>query len=572
MNIVQKEWKLQTVDDASVARLQQDLNIHPSLCTVLVGRGIDTFQKAKTFFRPSAEDLHDPFLMKDMDKAVRRITKAVEAKEAIRIFGDYDVDGTTSVALVYQFLKETCGADYPLSFYIPNRYTEGYGLSTRGVEDAAAQACSLMIVLDCGITAIDKIKLANELGIDVIVCDHHLPGQELPAAVAILNPKQADCNYPFKELSACGIGFKLIAALVKAWQLSNPNLHFEYLELVAASIASDIVPIVDENRVLAYFGLKKINENPSLSFQILKEVSGIERKMNIANLVFFIGPKINAAGRMNDAGKVVQFFISKDRSEQLSIAKALSIDNKERTQLDKSITAEALAMMEEDGRSQKKSIVLHHEEWHKGVVGIVASRILEVYYKPTLILTTSNGKVTGSARSVHGFDIHKAIGACVQHLESYGGHQFAAGLTMEKEQLPLFIEAFEQEVSASIQPSSLVPVINVDACIDLATVTVPFMKILEQFEPCGPQNLMPVFMSEAVVDAGGTKIVKSEHLQVYFKQNGVVVKGIAFRMAAWYDYIHAGNPVDILYHIERNEWKGTVYAEIRILDIRATKN
>lgn len=570
MSFVQKEWRLQTVASESVEHLQQVLNIHPAICTVLVARGIDTFDKAKTYFRPSLDDLYSPFLMKGMDKAVKRISEAIRQKEKIRIYGDYDVDGTTSVSLMYLFLRAVGGEELPLSFYIPNRYTEGYGLSVKGVEDAAEADCSLMIVLDCGIKAIEKVKLANEKGMDVIVCDHHLPGEELPDAYVILNPKQKDCPYPFKELSACGIGFKLVQALTEALDWT-PETCYDYLELVASSIASDIVPIIDENRILAYYGLKKINEKPSQAFQILKEVSGIQSKMNISNLVFFIGPKINAAGRMNDAGKVVRLFVADHRSDMLSLAKELNVDNKERINLDKSITDEAMEMMEDEALRNKKSIVLHNESWHKGVVGIVASRVLEYYYKPTIILTTSNGKITGSARSVHGFNIHKAISACDQHLESFGGHQFAAGMTMDSGNLDYFVTAFEEEVSSTIQKDSLTPFLKVDAELDLSDITISFMKIIEQFEPCGPENMMPVFMTKGVLDSGRSKIVKDIHLQVYFRQGDAVVKGIAFRMGDWYDYIHAGNKVDIAYHIERNEWKGNVYAEIRILDIRKSE-
>lgn len=562
-----KKWIMAEAEEKKVLHLQKALNIHPVLCHVLVSRGIETFEQAKDFFRPDLGMLHDPFLMKGMREAVNRITSALERKEKIRIYGDYDVDGTTAVAVMYNFLARFIDPEL-ISYYIPNRYTEGYGLSSRGISHARQAGCSLMIVLDCGIRSVELVEEANQLGIDVIICDHHLPGETLPQAVAVLNPKQEHCPYPFKELSGCGIGFKLITALARAWDIPDQDLPYNFLDLVAASIASDIVPIIGENRILAYYGLKKVNENPSVGIRILKEVSCIRGKMNIANLVFFIGPKINAAGRMNDAAKVIRLFTEHNPEHICKIAQELNADNKERITFDKNTTLEALAMMEEPAWQNKKSIVLHHEQWHKGVVGIVASRILEHHYKPTIILTTSNGKITGSARSVHGFDIHSAISACADLLDHYGGHQFAAGVTMPVENLARFQDTFERVVSESIAPESLSPFLHIDAELPLSDIRLPLLKIIEQFEPCGPMNPAPVFVSRGVRDNGSSRIVKQEHLQLHLHQNGTNMKGIAFRMAEWLPFLQSGNAIDIAYHIERNEWNGNVAAEIRVIDIK----
>lgn len=562
-----KKWVEKPFNKESAAHLREVLGIHPKICQVLAGRGIDTYETAKDFFRPQLGHLHDPLTMRGMKEALERITEARDAKEKICVFGDYDVDGTTSVSLVYIFLREHISEDL-LSFFIPNRYNEGYGLSAKGIEEAAAQGCSLMIVLDCGIQSVQLVQYAKTLGIDTIICDHHLPGEELPEAIAILNPKQALCTYPYKELSGCGIGYKLICGLQAHWNSGvDPS---DYLELVAASIASDIVHIDGENRILAYFGLKKINEDPSLPFRILKDVGGKRMKMSIANLVFLIGPKINAAGRMNDAAKVVRFFISKNEKEMREIAQELHVDNEDRRGFDMSITAEASAILEDEMYRDRKSIVLHQAHWHKGVVGIVASRILEQHYKPTIILTSSQGIVTGSARSVQGFDIHAALSACAGHLMQFGGHQFAAGMSLLPQNLPHFIEAFEEVVQATITEDSLEPKIYIDAPLDLKDVSYNFLKIIQQFEPCGPQNTMPVFMTKNLKDSGLSRVVKGVHLQVHLAQNDVVMKGIAFNMARWIDHLKAGKAIDIVFHLEANEWQGVTTPELRILDIKAS--
>lgn len=562
-----KQWVQNSFDKQVAAHLHQVLGIHPKICQVLAGRGISTYDEAKDFFRPRWELLHPPLAMLGMDRAVERITQARQKSEKICVFGDYDVDGTTAVSLMYGFLREHIAEDL-LSFYIPNRYQEGYGLSAQGIEGAAQQGCSLMIVLDCGIRSEALVRHAKTLGIDIIICDHHLPGETLPEAIAILNPKQELCTYPYKELSGCGIAFKLICGLQAYWQSEVDPRGF--LELVAASIASDIVPIDGENRILAYFGLQKINENPSLPFQILKDVGGKSTKLTIANLVFLVGPKINAAGRMNDAAKVVRFFISKDEETMREIAQELHLDNQNRRDFDFSITAEAAAILEDESYRHRKSIVLHQEHWHKGVVGIVASRILERHYKPTIILTSSKGVITGSARSVHGFDIHAALSSCSDHLEQFGGHQFAAGMTLLPQNLSGFIDAFEEVVQATISEDSLQPKIYVDALLNLNEISSTFLKIIEQFEPCGPKNPMPIFVARNLRDSGFTRVVKEQHLQVHVEQFGTKMKGIAFNMAHWFDYLKEGKAIDIAFHLEGNEWKGVVSPELRILDIRAS--
>lgn len=566
---MEKQWIINEYPEEVALHLREVLGIHPVLCKILASRGIRTFEDARRFFRPDLNQLYNPFRMKGMDAAVQRITKACRSGERIRIYGDYDVDGTTAVSVVYLFLRHHIDESL-LSFYIPNRYTEGYGLSKQGIDDAHASGCTLMIVLDCGIRSVELVDYANQLGMDIIICDHHLPGSILPKAQAILNPKQSGCGYPFKELSGCGIGFKLICALQQSWGSDVDPLN--YLDLVAASVASDIVPITDENRVLAFYGLKKINESPSLPFQVLKNVSAANRKFNIANLVFLIGPRINAAGRMNDAAKVVRLFISRQEEDMYRIARELTDDNEDRKSYDFSITAEAEEMVLQEHLYERKSIVLHKDGWHKGVLGIVASRLQERFYKPTIVLTSSHGKITGSARSVHGFDIHAALCSCAEYLEQFGGHQFAAGLTLLPTKLPEFIQAFEQVVQASIQEDSLLPRIIIDSPLHFGEITSNLLNIVEQFEPCGPANPAPIFVARNVQDSGSTRIVKDVHLQLHLQQDGIPMKGIAFNMAEqWYDYFKSGRPADIVFHLESNEWNGIVRPEIRVLDIKAAQ-
>lgn len=567
---VEKKWNILPADKAVIHQIQEALNIHPALCRILALRGVTNYQTAKDFFRPSLNHLHDPFLMKGMQEAVSRIQKSITDGEKIMIYGDYDVDGTTSVAVVYLFLKRNFpGAD--LIYYVPHRYREGYGVSTQGVQTAASLNCKLIITLDCGIKSSEKVKLAKELGIDMIICDHHLPGDDLPNAVAILNPKQNDCFYPYKELSGCGIGFKLISALAQNTNLTVETAY-EYLDLVATSIAADIVPIDGENRVLAFFGLKNANNSPCVALQKMKEIAQLKKDFTISDLVFLVAPRINAAGRMDDARKAISFFVEDDDQLSIEKAKELHLDNTHRKEEDQKMTTEALALLEkEDPEHKRKSTMLFQPHWHKGVVGIVASRILEQYYRPTIILTESNGKITGSARSVKGFNIHDALHECASLLENFGGHFFAAGMTLSPENLPAFKEKFEQVVGDTISEESLFPEIQIDAEIYLKDITVSFNKIIQQFEPFGPTNLQPVFISKKVRDKNGAcRIVKEDHIRFVVEQENMPgsITGIGFGLSEKFPIIQSGEPFDLVYHIAENEWQGNKSLQIKVLDIK----
>ncbi|RYE23624.1 MAG: single-stranded-DNA-specific exonuclease RecJ [Sphingobacteriales bacterium] len=564
-----KRWTIKPVDDKFTEELTESLKIHPALCRILAVRGISDYENAKHFFRPHLEQLHDPFLMKDMQKAVDRITEAIEWHERILIYGDYDVDGTTAVAIVYSFLKKKYKGD--LAFYIPHRYREGYGVSKAGIEYAHANGYSLLITLDCGIKSAELINYAKTLGIDVIVCDHHTPDANLPDALAILNPKQNDCKYPYKELSGCGIGFKLISALAKKWGW-EPSTYFEYLDLVATSIAADIVPIDGENRILAYYGVNKVNENPSLSIKTLKQLANVNRYLSVSDLVFVIGPRVNAAGRMDDARKAVQLFIEEDGEKVILIAESLQSDNYERKEVDKNTTDEALAIIQDSVEMEaRKSTVLYKPHWHKGVVGIVASRLIDHYYRPTIILTLSNDKVTGSARSVSGFNIYEAIHECRDLLDNYGGHFYAAGMTMNPNNVTAFVSRFEEVVSQTIPPSLLIPEIEIDAEISISDIKPAFYNIVKQFEPFGPTNLKPVFISRNVQDfQGNSRVVKEQHLKFVVHQgNKFVIDGIGFGLADKYDIVQNGS-FDMVYTIEENEFNGVVKLQVKVLDVRAT--
>ncbi|HEY1033087.1 MAG TPA: single-stranded-DNA-specific exonuclease RecJ [Flavipsychrobacter sp.] len=563
----EKRWTLKPVDDTKVKGVSDALHIHPALCRVLAVRGIEDFDSSKAFFRPELSHLHDPFLMKGMREAVDRISEAIEWHERILIYGDYDVDGTTSVALMYSFLKKRYNGE--LGFYIPHRYREGYGVSRAGIEYARDNGYTLLITLDCGIKSVDLIAYAQSLGIDVIVCDHHTPDDNIPPALAILNPKQSDCPYPYKELSGCGIGFKLISALVQHWKLPEEEAY-QYLDLVATSIAADIVPIDGENRVLAHFGIQKVNESPSLGIKTLKELSGATRPLSVADLVFVIGPRVNAAGRMDDARKAVELFIETDPEKIMALAAALQSDNFDRKEIDRSTTEEALALIQgDDTLLERKSTVLYKEHWHKGVVGIVASRLIDYYYRPTIVLTLSNDKVTGSARSVSGFNIYEAIHACRDLLENYGGHFYAAGMTMHPDNVADFVARFEEVVAQSIPPELLIPEIEIDAEITLADIKPAFYNIIRQFEPFGPTNLRPVFVSKHVHDYQGySRIVKEQHIKfVVHQHNGIVVDGIGFGMAEKFDMVQRG-PFDIVYTLDENDFNGNTKLQMRVLDIR----
>jgi single-stranded-DNA-specific exonuclease len=566
-----KRWNMKEIDREAEARLCEELpTINPAFCTLLAARGIKNFEQAKLFFRPELTHLHDPFLMRGMTEAVQRITEAIEWHERIMVYGDYDVDGTTAVSVVYSFLKE----QYPkgdISFYIPHRYREGYGVSKAGIDFAHANGYTLLITLDCGIKSTALIEYAKKLGIDVIVCDHHLPDAILPPAYAILNPKQPLCTYPYKELSGCGIGFKLVQAL--AIKLKLPTESYEkYLDLVATSIAADIVPIDGENRILAYYGIHKVNNDPSLSIKTLIGVSGIKKHLLVSDLVFVIGPRVNAAGRMDDARKAVDLFVESDPEKSAALADALHSDNFDRKEIDRTITEEALALLQREEAilsTPRKSTVLYQPHWHKGVVGIVASRLIDHYYRPTIVLTQSNGKVTGSARSVSVFNIYEAIHECRDLLENYGGHFFAAGMTMLTENVDDFKSRFEEIVASRISPELLIPEIQIDAELNFSDIKQPFYNILKQFEPYGPANMRPVFLTRRVVDyRGWSKVVKDTHLRFVVQQpHREVMEGIGFGLAHYYHLLEKG-PVDLVYTIDENEFNGTTKLQMKVLDVR----
>ena len=562
---MQKRWSIQADDKQRTSSLQQALKIHPVLCKILSQRGMDSFDKAKEFFRPELNKLHDPWLMKDMDKAVARILAAISSNEKILVFGDYDVDGTTAVACMYQFLKSIYDK---VDYYIPNRYREGYGVSKAGIDFAKEKGFTLMISLDCGIKSVDLITYAKNLGIDFIVCDHHLPDNEIPPANAILNPKQKDCTYPFKELCGCGVGFKLITALTQSMELPAETAH-KFLDLVAVAIAADIVPITGENRILAYYGLKKANENPNYGIRALSQLSGLRGAMHINNLVFIIAPRVNAAGRMDDANKAVRMFVSESYEEALYYAEKLHSDNTERKEADSNTTQEALALIEENIQwANSKSTVLYQPHWHKGVVGIVASRVIERYYRPTIILTQSGEFAAGSARSVPGFNLYEAIHACKDHLLGYGGHFAAAGMTLKTANIEAFRLRFEEVVASTIDPDLLIPEIAIDAEISFKDVTWPFYNILCQMEPFGPENLRPVFIARNVADTGYSRIVKEQHVRFSLRQDNFNFTGIGFNMADKFDVLQAKQPIDIVFKIDENEWNGEKNLQLRMLDCR----
>ena len=565
---MQKRWNILSTDSNKVIALQQDLKINKTLCNILVQRGIDSFEKAKKYFRPSLEQLHNPWLMKDMDKAVERILWAFNNHEKILVFGDYDVDGTTSVATLYSFLK----ANYDhVDFYIPHRYKEGYGVSKAGIDFAAANHFSLIISIDCGIKSVELIAYAKTLNIDFIVCDHHMPDEMLPNAVAILNAKQKDCNYPYKELCGCGVGFKLIQALAEKLNLENQS-YLQYVDLVATAIAADIVPITDENRVLTYFGLKKVNENPNTGIKALIQLAKLEKNISVSNLVFMVAPRINAAGRMDDAKKAVQLFIENDDKKALEYAEMLHIDNTERREADTNITEEALTIIQSDAHlMHKKTTVVYNENWHKGVVGIVASRLIETYYRPTIVLTKSDNLISGSARSISGFNLYNAIHACKDYLVNYGGHFAAAGLSLLPEQLNNFIHAFENEVSNTIHPDLLIPEIVIHAEVAFEELTMNFYNIITQMEPFGPENMRPVFISKKVIDTGFSKIVKEQHLRISVKQNDIHFSGIGFNMADKFQIFEYKKPLDIVYTLDINEWNGTKSLQLKLIDVRLSE-
>ena len=562
---MQKRWNILTADETKLDSLHQSLKINPILCKILAQRNIETFEEARDFFRPLLNDLHSPWLMKDMDKAVERIIAAINNDEKILVFGDYDVDGTTSVASMYQFLKKIYSN---LDFYIPHRYREGYGISKAGIDFAKENGFSLIISLDCGIKSFDLIVYAKELGIDFIVCDHHLPDEALPPAIAILNPKQKDCSYPYKELCGCGVGFKLMTALSEKMNLPKET-PFEYLDLVATAIAADLVPMTGENRILAFHGLKKANENPNNGIKALAQLSGLVKQLHINNLVFMIAPRVNAAGRMDDARKVVQMFVSKTHEEALHYAEMLHSDNTDRREADSTITEEALFMIQNNAEWQNsKSTLVFQPHWHKGVVGIVASRLIECYHRPTIVLTQSGEYAAGSARSVPGFNLYEAIHACREHLLGYGGHFAAAGMTLELEQVDAFRNKFEEIVSSTIHPDLLIPEIVIDAEISFKDIKWPFYNIICQMEPFGPENLRPVFIAKKTMDTGYSKIVKEQHVRFSLRQENTTLTGIGFGMVDKFPLLQMKKPVDIVFKIDENEWNGEKNLQLRIIDCR----
>ena len=562
-------------DTAVVEHLMEVLGVDGILAMLLAQRGIKDFENARAFFRPTYEHLYSPFLMKDMKRAVDRIDHAIRNRENIMVYGDYDVDGTTSVAMVYSFLKKI----YPnVDYYIPDRYTEGYGISYKGVDTAVAGNFKLMISLDCGTKAVEKIKYANSKGIDFIVCDHHYPGAALPSAFAILNPKRADCNYPYKELSGCGVGFKMLQAFAQENKIPMEEVY-AYIDLVAVSIASDIVPIDGENRVLEFLGLQKLNENPTLGLKSIIKISGMEGlPIQVDDIVFKIGPRINAAGRMKSGKQAVELLISDE--ERIAKNAGVEIDkyNTDRKNVDSDITCQALRMLAADPEQEfRKTTVLFNPSWHKGVVGIVASRLTETYYRPTVLLTESNGLATGSARSVEGFDLYKAIDACSDLLENFGGHMYAAGITMKKENVAAFSRKFEEVVTEIITDEQLVPNILIDTEINFTDIHPKFVRILKQFQPFGPKNMSPVFLTRNVVDTGAAKIVGKygEHLKLDLRQADhpeIVFPAIGFQLGEYYStIIRSGEPFDICYAIEENTFKGETRIQLQVKGIRSSQ-
>lgn len=567
-----KIWNLKPQGELNdIKHLSAALNVNMVIANLLAQRNIKTFNEAKAFFRPRLSDLHDPFLMKDMDKAVERLEIAINKQEKVLIYGDYDVDGTTSVALMYTFLNDYLG---DIDFYIPDRYTEGYGISPRSIDYAAENGFSLVIVLDCGIKAVEKIASARQKGLDFIICDHHNPGESIPEAVAVLDPKRPDCNYPYKELSGCGVGFKLLQAYTQKNNLPTEKLH-DLLDLVVVSIASDIVPITGENRVLAYFGLKKLNANPGMGLQTIINYAGLNGEMiTISDIVFKIGPRLNASGRIEHGKKSVQILVSLDEVSSDALGGEIDSYNEIRKTLDRDITQDALDMIENSPElKNRNSTVIYNRDWHKGVVGIVASRLTEFYYRPTVVLTESNGLATGSARSVKDFDLYEAIGSCSDLLESYGGHMYAAGLTMKIEHVTEFSRRFEEIVTKSLAGQPQIQTIDVDAKIALHEITPRFFRILKQFEPFGPHNMMPVFITEDVLDSGSSRLVgkNAEHIKLDLVEpddSSAVYAGIAFNMSDKYPLIKSGMPFDICYSVDINEFRGKSNLQLYIRDIR----
>lgn len=578
---MEKRWTIkQQADTEDVNSLASALNINTDLANLLVQRGVNTYQEAKDFFRPKLEDLHDPFLMKDMDLAVTRIELAIKKNQRILIYGDYDVDGTTAVSVVYSYIRSFYKH---IDFYIPDRYAEGYGISYQSIDFAEEQKISLVIALDCGIKANEKIDYAKEKGIDFIICDHHRPGDEIPKAYAVLDPKRLDCNYPFKELSGCGVGFKLVQAYQSVHSATKTNI-FELLDLVAVSIASDVVPVTGENRTLAYFGLKQINKDPRHGIEAILKYSNVYRKslavndivlsreLSISDLVFLIGPRINAAGRIESAKNSVKLLISDNKEYATKLAEQINELNNERRILDSSATQEAINIIKNDPLLLKsKSTVVYNPDWHKGIIGIVASRLTENFYRPTIVFTKSNGLLTGSARSVKDFDIYDAVDSCSDLLEHFGGHKYAAGLSIKPEHFEAFTKRFEKYVCENITEKMMVPEVEIDMELNINKINPKFYLILKQFAPFGPGNMSPIFKAKSVIDTGFIRIVGINHLKlnvIHPSISGLPFPAIAFQQLSHYEYIKKGLPFDVVYQVEENVWQGKVNLQLNIKDIK----
>ena len=565
------EWRFKPpVQEERVGALAEQINVQPFIAQLLIQRGIDDFDKAKKFFRPDLSDLHDPFLMKDMREAVDRLTSAIFNGEKIMIYGDYDVDGTTSVAMMYSFLKNM-GQD--VQFYIPDRYKEGYGLSELGVRAASDSGCKLMVALDCGITAIDEVELATELGLDLIICDHHKPGKNIPNATAVLDPLRVDCVYPYKYLSGCGVGFKLLQALTIDQSLDE-NVLYSYLDLLCISIGADIVAMTGENRVLAYFGLEKIRNDPRPGITSLFNHAGFNKStVTISDVVFTLAPRINAAGRVKSARSAVKVMIADSIEEGNAFAKVVEQNNLDRRELDKEITTQALAQIENNKWYKDAwSTVVYGEGWHKGVIGIVASRLIDNYYRPTIVLTKSGDTVTGSARSIEGLDIYQCLSECTECMIQFGGHTMAAGMTMKEEQVEPFKLKFDEVVRAKLEQAQLSPVVEIDREIGLDDIDDRGYRILRQFAPFGPGNMKPVFMTKDLVNAKWSRAVGNEgaHLKLHVRQADSKTpefNGIGFRMGNWAEYVLEGKPFDAVYTLEENEWKGKASLQLNVKDL-----
>lgn len=584
---IEKRWVVKPQGDpATVAMLATELGISPVLANLLVQRGIDTVEKANKFFKPDLSDLHDPFLMKDMDRAVERVEQAVKRGEKIMIYGDYDVDGCTAVALVYKFLRQIGHKN--LTFYIPDRYTEGYGISVRGIDVAARKGVSLVIALDCGIKATEKVLYAKTKGVDFIICDHHLPAEEIPQAVAVLDPKRVDCNYPFDELSGCGVGFKLVQAYAQKNGIPFSQI-LDLLDLLVVSIASDIVPLSDENRILAYFGLKNLNSRPSKGLLSIIKICGLDKhQITIDDIVFKIGPRINAAGRMrmdeNDENAspsgghaAVELLIEGNEAEAAKFGEVIDAYNQDRKSIDRSVTQEAHDYIEQHPDLKAlKSTVVYNPKWMKGIVGIVASRLIETYYRPTVVLTMSNGFVTGSARSVPGFDLYQAVESCSDLLENFGGHMYAAGLTMKPENVAEFTRRFNAYVEEHIDPQMLIPQVDADSELLFSEITPEFRHHLNRFQPFGPGNMSPVFVTRSVSNHGDAKLVglEREHLKMDLIQRqkpNTKIPAIAFQQPTHYDWVRSGRPIDVCYQIVENHYRGMVTTQLRVRDIKPVR-